>query len=146
MALLLNLVFRLGVTNRRRLTIKGKQEASSKAIFDFMEKCGAAWGARSDVIHKASSALTEVVETAFWSDLTKGPVTVETSFDEFNLDLAITYQGQAMDLEPRSLDLESTAPDRALARIAGHLIRQLTDRVKCSSRNGEAIITLHFEH
>jgi xanthine permease XanP len=146
MALLLNLVFRVGVASRRKFKIKGKEQASSQAIFDFMEKCGAAWGARSDVIHKAASALTEVVETVFWSDMAKGPVTVEASFDEFNLDLAITYQGQAMDLEPHNLDLESATPDQALAHIAGHLIRQLTDRIRCVSHNGEARVSLHFEH
>jgi len=146
MALLLNLVFRLGVANRGLMTIQGKEQASSQAIFDFMERKGAAWGARSDVIHRAASALTEVVETVFWSDLTKGPITIEASFDEFNLDLAITYQGQAMDLEPHRLDLEDATSDQALAHIAGHLIRQLTDRIKCDARTGEAIISLHFEH
>lgn len=146
MALLLNLVFRLGVASRRNLTIQGKEQASSRAIFDFLEKSGAAWGARSEVIHKAASALTEVVETVFWSGLAKGPVTVEASFDEFNLDLAISYKGQTMNLEPHALDLDSATSDQALSHIAGHLIRQLTDRIKTGSRNGDAQIALHFEH
>jgi xanthine permease XanP len=146
MALLLNLVFRLGVASREPLTIAAKEHASSQAIFDFMQKNGAAWGARPDVINRSASALTEVVETAFWSGLTKGPLKVEASFDEFNLDLAVSYQGSAMDLEPRHLDLEGDQADPALAHIAGHLIRQLTDRIKCDSQGGQARILLHFEH
>jgi len=146
MALLLNLVFRLGVANRGILTIQGKEQASSQAIFDFMERKGGAWGARPDVIHKAASVLTEAVETVFWSGLAKGPVRVEAVFDEFNLDLLIAYQGQPMDISPQRLDPEQTPEDQAFAHIAGHLIRQLTDRIKCDSRNGEAKISLHFEH
>ncbi len=146
MALLLNLVFRLGVANRSSMTIQDKEQASSQAIFDFMQKNGASWGSRPDVINKAASALTEVVESVFWSGLAKGALKVEASFDEFNLDLAISYQGHILDLTPHQLDLKNDQADPTLAHIAGHLIRQLTDRIKCESRNGEARISLHFEH
>jgi xanthine permease XanP len=111
-----------------------------------MQKNGATWGARPDVTNKAASALAEVVESVLWSGLTKGPVRAEARFDEFNLDLSISYEGDVLDLSPQRLDLESDQVESALAHIAGHLIRQLTDRIKCDSKNGQAKILLHFEH
>lgn len=146
LALFLNLMFRVGVTDRLYFTIDDQSQASSQAIFDFMENCGSTWGARSDVIRKAASALNEVVETAFWCQMTRGPIEVEAGFDEFSLDVLVVYQGREMEFELNELKLESTISDTALAHLAGHLIRQLTDRVKCVSRNGRVTVSLHFEH
>jgi NCS2 family nucleobase:cation symporter-2 len=146
LALLLNLVFRLGVTSRRGLSIAGKGEASSRTIFDFMEKCGAIWGARPDVVHRAGSALNEVVETAFWSGLAKGPVQIEASFDEFNLDLEITYEGQAMRLDAGPSDAGGFRTGTPVEHISEHLIRNLSDHIKTGVRNGHTMISLHFDH
>src|SRR5262249_54103945 len=60
-ALLLNLLFRIGIAQRAKLQIDPRAD-SSEQIFLFIEKQGGAWGARKEVIDRAKSAMNEFVE------------------------------------------------------------------------------------
>jgi xanthine permease XanP len=60
-AIALNLLFRLG-TKKTLEWVYRSESHTNEDIFAFMEKCGGAWGARHEVIQKASSALAESVE------------------------------------------------------------------------------------
>src|SRR5215831_758067 len=64
--------------------------------FTFMEAQGGVWGARRDVIMRATAALNEFVESAAALGLVNGKAQVEVSFDEFNLDMDIRYNGELM--------------------------------------------------
>ena len=57
-----------------------------------IEAQGAVWSARRDVIDRASSNLTQSIETIVESCNPKGWLEIETSFDEFNLDLRVSYR------------------------------------------------------
>ena len=79
-------------------------------------------------------------------DLTKEPVRLEMSFDEFNLDLILTYDG-----EPLAIDGEYVAPasvddDVQIAQLSLQLIRKNADRFDVSEKNGRQRISLHFDH
>jgi NCS2 family nucleobase:cation symporter-2 len=119
----------------------------SEKIFNFMETQGGTWGARREVITRATAALNEFMESATVLDLVKNKARAEVSFDEFNLDVEIRYDGKLMDLPTRRPTEEALlSDDKAVASLSGFLIRQYADRVKTETANGQSRIQLHFDH
>ena len=68
MALVLNMIFRIGVASKARLELNPAAFSSSD-IFDFMERQGGDWAARPDVIRSAAGAMNETMETVFSNNL-----------------------------------------------------------------------------
>ncbi|HEY7748883.1 MAG TPA: solute carrier family 23 protein [Aestuariivirgaceae bacterium] len=146
LVVILNLLFRIGVTKRQSLELTAGVDGSQK-VFDFMETHGAVWGARRDVIMRATAALNEFIESAAGLGLIKGKACAEVSFDEFNLDLEIRYDGVLMEFPSRRPTEEALISDEnAVARLAGFLILQYADRVSAAATDGRCRIHLHFDH
>src|SRR5262245_52987885 len=146
LVVLLNLLFRIGVTRRHVLELTGEAE-SSDVIFDFMETHGSAWGARRDVIQRAAAALNEFAETAAALELARAKIEVQVSFDEFNLDVDIRYDGRPMEFPAlRPTEAALLEDKTALAGLSGFLIRQYADRIKTENENGRCRVHLHFDH
>jgi NCS2 family nucleobase:cation symporter-2 len=146
LVVILNLLFRIGVTKRQSLELTAGVDGSQK-VFDFMETHGAVWGARRDVIMRATAALNEFIESAAGLGLIKGKACAEVSFDEFNLDLEIRYDGVLMEFPSRRPTEEALISDEnAVARLAGFLILQYADRVSAAATDGCCRIHLHFDH
>ena len=145
-ALLLNVVFRLGV--RRTVTLKVEPgQVDPVKIEQFMETQGAAWGARRDVIDRARFNLTQSIETIVESCEPRGTMEIEASFDEFRLDLRVAYAGPPLELpEKRPSAEEIVASDEGQRRLAGFLLRHSADKVEATSRDGRATILFHFDH
>jgi len=142
----LNLLFRLGITKRELLELTPGADGSQK-IFEFMETQGGVWGARRDVIMRVTAALNEFVESAAALDLVKGKVRAEVSFDEFNLDVDIRYDGRLMEFPTlRPTEAALLDDETAVAGLAGFLIRQYADRIKTETENGRCRVHLHFDH
>jgi xanthine permease XanP len=147
MAIILNLIFRLGIASRAVLEVREPAEASSKRIFRFMKRRGAVWGARADVIDRAASSLTEMLEALLCSGLAKGGATTEVSFDEFNLDIRISYTGDRMVFPDAAPPPEGMLEDRScLHQMAGYLTMAWADRVQSVEQDGLCRIDLHFDH
>jgi NCS2 family nucleobase:cation symporter-2 len=146
LVVLLNLLFRIGVTKRQLLELTPGVDGSQK-IFEFMETQGAVWGARRDVIMRATAALNEFVESAASLGLVNGKVQAEVTFDEFNLDLEIRYDGTLMEFpSKRPTEDALLADENAVASLSGFLIRQYADRMKAEMVNGRCRIQMHFDH
>jgi NCS2 family nucleobase:cation symporter-2 len=146
LVVLLNLLFRIGVTKRQFLELTPGVDSSQK-IFEFMETQGGLWGARRDVIMRATAALNEFVESAAALGLVKGKAQAEVSFDEFNLDTDIRYDGELMEFPSRRPTEDALlADEKAVAGLSGFLIRQYADRVKAEMANGRCRVQLHFDH
>jgi NCS2 family nucleobase:cation symporter-2 len=116
-------------------------------LYDFMQRLGGQWGARAEVVEKATGAMDEFMESAAGQELTHDPVTMEVRFDEYDLDVDIRYRGRSIEFpeqhpSPREL-LEDTD---VMDRVAGHLIRRYADRLSASRQDDECRIRLHFEH
>jgi NCS2 family nucleobase:cation symporter-2 len=145
-AFILNLVFRIGVRRVQRLVADPNRLAPER-IHEFMEAQGAAWGARRDVIDRATFTLTQSVETIVGSCKPEGPVEVEASFDEFNLDLRVSYTGVPLELpEQRPTNREIMESEEGERRLAGFLLRRQADRVLATSRVGRVTLSVHFDH
>jgi NCS2 family nucleobase:cation symporter-2 len=145
-ALLLNLVFRLGVRKTERLVVDPAR-VDPVAIEAFMETHGATWGARRDVIERASFNLVQSIETLVGAGAPTGPLEVAASFDEFNLDLRVSYDGPPLELpETRPSNEEIMASEPGERRLAGYLLRRYADRVAATQANGRTTILFHFDH
>jgi xanthine permease XanP len=145
-ALLLNLLFRIGIAQRAKLQIDPPAD-SSEQIFEFMEKHGGVWGARREVIDRAKSAMNEFIEAARASELSTGKIDAEVSFDEFNLDIDMRYDGEPMEFpRERPAEADLLADERSIAKLAGFLVRNYVDRVKSDRINRRCRVQLHLEH
>jgi xanthine permease XanP len=145
-ALLLNAVFRLGVRKVQKLVMDSAQPDAA-AIEQFMETHGAAWGARRDVIDRATFNLTQSIETIVDSCEPQGSLEVEATFDEFNLDVRVSYSGPALELpEKRPTNEEIMESEEGQRRLAGFMLRRYADRVAATHRAGRSTVLFHFDH
>jgi NCS2 family nucleobase:cation symporter-2 len=145
-ALVLNALFRLGV-RRTQTRLIDPHDPEPQKLSDFMEAQGAAWGARRDVIERATFNLTQSIETIVDGCAVQGPLEVAASFDEFSLDLRVSYEGAPLVLpETRPSNEEIMASEEGHRKLAGFMLRRYADRVQSSHRAGRCTILFHFDH
>lgn len=145
-AVSLNLVFRLGVRRAQRLDLDPKA-IDPVAVEAFMEANGSAWGARRDVIDRATFNVKQSIETIVEGCNPQGPLEVEASFDEFNLNIRVTYCGAPLELpEKRPTNEEIMASEEGQRKLAGFMLRSLADRVATTHKAGCSTILFHFDH
>lgn len=145
-ALVLNALFRIGIRSRATLVVARGQNAHDP-VRAFLEEQGARWGARRDVVERAIFGTAQAVESIGAHGGQEGPVTIEASFDEFNLDVRLTYQGEAFivpDHRPSPEEIEET--EEGLRLLAGYLVARTADRVRTGQRAGRCQIELHYQH
>ncbi len=145
-ALLLNLVFRLGVRRTQTLTVN-PLVVDAQQIEEFMQTHGATWGARRDVIDRARFNLLQSIELLADSGVTKGALHVAASFDEFSLDVRVSYDGVPLELpDRRPSNDEIVTSYEGQYRLAGYMLRNLADRVQVNNRGGHTTVAFHFDH
>jgi xanthine permease XanP len=142
----LNLLFRVGVRKTGTVTVP-LGPLDPVPIEEFMEQQGAVWGARRDVIERAKFNVTQSVETILDGCDPQGPLQIEASFDEFSLDIRISYAGAPMVLpEVRPSNEEIIASEEGQRALSGFLLRRFADRVRASHVDGRSTILFHFDH
>ena len=145
-ALLLNAIFRIGVLSKVSIALDSGAEAHG-AVRNFLEQQGARWGARRDVMERAIFGTAQAVESIAAYCKPQGPINIAASFDEFNLDVRISYEGAAFPLEPlRPTDSEIRDSEDGIRRLAGFMLQQNADRVRAASKDGRATLEFHYEH
>jgi NCS2 family nucleobase:cation symporter-2 len=145
-ALVLNVVFRLGVKRTVTLAVDPGR-ADPEKIEQFLRAQGAAWGARPDVIGRAVFAANQLVEAVTESFWKSGPLALQASFDEFNLDLRLSYNGEALEFpDRRPTDQEIRETDEGMRRLAGFMLRHNADRLRSEAQDGTATVHFHFDH
>jgi hypothetical protein len=151
-AIALTVFFRIGISRRGEVQLDGTH--TGQAATNFLEDCGACWGARRDVVARAGVAIGEALEALFGAELVEGPIILRASFDEYKLVLDLDYSGRAIsfaadqkiDLEALLDDDEDAALDAAMSGMSGQLIKHLADRVTSSETAGRALLRLRFNH
>ncbi|MBI4206302.1 MAG: purine/pyrimidine permease [Betaproteobacteria bacterium] len=145
-ALLLNFVFRIGVKQTAIFRVDNVPVDPEK-LEQFMETNGATWGARRDVIDRAKFNLAQSLEVIRDSCEPQGPVEVAATFDEFNLDLRVSYAGPPIELpDKRPTNEEIMESEEGQRKLAGFMLRRYADRVAASYRNGRSTLLFHFDH
>jgi xanthine permease XanP len=143
-ALALNLLFRLGVRKTARLTL---EEFDAQKIGDFFQTQCAVWGARPDVANRATFGAIQLVEAIAENCWRGGPLVIEASFDEFNLDVRVSYQGPALEFPDRRPSIEQIRDSEDATRLlAGFMLRRNADRVRSDLKDGRAVVHFHFDH
>jgi NCS2 family nucleobase:cation symporter-2 len=145
LALIMNMAFRVGLRQKVAVSFDPAQDEKLK-LDNFLDEHGANWGARRDIIIRARFALLQVVEAATQSDV-RSPFHIEASFDEFSLDLTVSYDGDLLELpsERPSVEEICDSPDGAL-RLAGFLLRRIADRTRSERAGKRAVVRFHFDH
>lgn len=146
LAVTLNLLARIGIEKRVTLRLVPGRD-TAQTIVDFLERQGSAWGARKDVVQRGASILVELFEGAVAAGLADGPVSVEASFDEFNLDFDVSYKGRPMafpETAPPPESVLGSASD-ALA-FSGSLVRKLSNGLTATEKDGHCRVRIHLVH
>ncbi len=145
-AVVLNLVMRIGIRERETLQLAHGIDApdAREAIEQFMAEHGARWAARHDVVTRARFCAQQAIEVI-------GPassgVELIVSFDEFNLDLRMNYEGAPLPLPERKPDTEAIlAGDDGERLLAGYLLRGSADNVQSTHKAGRTMLHFHFDH
>jgi xanthine permease XanP len=145
-ALSLNLLFRVGVKRKAAFAIE-RPEIVSEATEAFFAKQGGAWGARPDVIRRATFAVVQLAEAVFENCAPHGPIAVIATFDEFNLDVRIEYGGALLEFpDRRPSDTDIRDSDDGVRRLAGFMLRHSADRVRADRAGEQSVAFFHFDH
>ncbi len=145
-ALALNFVLRIGVRQTAVLAIETVPVDAAR-LDEFMEENGAAWGARRDVIERARFNLVQSMEVIADGCEPQGPVEVRATFDEFNLDVVVAYNGPPVELPTtRPTNEEIIESEAGQRKLAGFMLRRYADRVSATHRSGRSTILFHFDH
>jgi NCS2 family nucleobase:cation symporter-2 len=145
-ALSLNLLFRLGIRRTVSMTVDPKAFVH-KEIVNFFERAAGTWGARRDVMRRVEFGVQQAVEAIVEFCRVSGPITLEISFDEFDIDAELSYSGAAVELADRP-----PSPDELLGTesggrmLSGFLIRTQADRARSIEERGATVLKLHFKH
>ena len=146
MAISLHLLFRIGIATHQKLVIEPETDATD-AVFLFFRECGGLWGARSDVVARTTSAVAQCIETLTEFQLVQGNINIDASFEEFNLNVDIEYEGVLPVLSTTRPTTEEMLNDEdAFARLSGYLVMRYADKVDFSNKNGRCNLHLNFEH
>jgi xanthine permease XanP len=145
-ALILNLLFRLGVKKTARLSLEGPNFDLQK-IDDFFQANCATWGARPDVAKRAMFGAVQLVEAVAENCWRSGPLKLEATFDEFNLDVRVAYDGPPLEFPDRRPSIEQIrGSDDAARLLAGFMLRRNADRIRADSKDGRSNVHFHFDH
>ena len=145
-ALLLNLVFRIGVRKSASIDFTPGVDPISK-LEEFAERQGGVWGARRDVVERAVRAM---IETAECMELLIEPgrtARVTMKFDEYWLDVSTQYEGKPLVTGAAAPSVEELLEDESqLTRLGAIMIRRQATRLTTSSNGTVQRIHLGFEH
>jgi NCS2 family nucleobase:cation symporter-2 len=145
MALILNFIFRLGIARSAVLKLAPGTDFT-EAVFNFMERQGGLWGARPEIIRKAASAMSESMEAIIALNGNEVPVEMKASFDEFHLDVGITYSGKPL-TKARSLpSIEDMVDEKSCVEMSMFMVQKYCDRCFLEQHHGANVMKLHFVH
>jgi xanthine permease XanP len=141
-AVLLNLLMRIGV--RKRVSIRfAAGHATHEAVAQFLSEQGAHWGARRDIVDRTIYGVLQLLDVLE----VQSDITVDASFDEFNLDVRVSYDGEAVQFpEERPSDEYIRENEDGVRLLAGYMLRGNADRLLSESKAGKAAVFFHFDH
>ncbi len=145
-AMVLNLLFRIGIKQKVAATWMPGQMPSAE-IYGFLEHWGRVWGARPEVVQRATQSLVELYEVLSMPGTALGNIEVEAEYDEFKIVLRMRYSGNPLDFTaPLPGSQELLTCDTALVHHALHLVSNFANKAECWTKNGGQLVRLEFLH
>ena len=143
---MLNLLFRLGIKQKATLQIE-RDAVDPAAIEAFFLRQGSTWGARPEVVNRANFGTTQLIDAVADHCWREGPLTVSATFDEFNLDVTVSYSGDQIEFPVRRPSIEDIRKtDDGVRLLAGYLLRENADRIQTERKGNQATVRFHFDH
>ncbi|MGG5821202.1 solute carrier family 23 protein [Falsiroseomonas sp. HW251] len=144
-ALLLNAVLRFGV--RRDVTLTAPHAAiPSSEVDDFVTRAGMAWGARREVVSRVAHLAASCMDALATSGVVAGDARLRLTLDEAVITLRIAYEGPALVLAQAPPTPEEMLEDEnAPARLAGFMVRRLSDRLRVREKGGTVELVLSVD-
>ncbi len=145
-ALTLNILFRIGVRKSAELKLD-RTQVDSQTIETFLLKQGGIWGARADVTNRAIFGIIQLIDAIADHCWHEGPLTVTAKFDEFNLDVSVSYNGEQLEFPARRPAIgDIRASEQGARLLAGYVLRENADRIRTEQRSGRSVVHFHFDH
>jgi NCS2 family nucleobase:cation symporter-2 len=145
-ALLLNLVFRIGVKKSASIDFTPGGDPLTK-LEQFAQRQGGVWGARRDVIERVERAMIEAAECLELLVAARRTARVTMKFDEYWLDVLIDYEGKPLIASAAAPTHDELLADESqLTRLGAILIRRQATRLNVGASGGMQRISLGFEH
>ena len=99
------------------------------------------------MIARLSHLVANCMDALAGSAVARGVVTVAITCDETHIDLRITYDGTPLVLSDRAPTPDEILDDEdGPARLAGHMVRRLSDRLKLRQKDGTTELRLSLDH
>jgi len=118
----LSFLFRLGVSKRVKVELLPGPGVFD-AIHHLVEEHGAEWGMRREVAMRAEHAINEVVNSAVALNPGLKQLDASLSFDEFNLDTEIDYEGVPLEIADSVPSIDALGTDQGIAALSTFMIR-----------------------
>lgn len=142
----LNLCFRLGQRRGEAMAVD-PVAPDTDAVQGFVEACGAALGARRDIVIHAEWAAQELVNAVAATCSPRGPMTLSVRFDEFTLDLDLRYEGERFPVVAERPSLEEMMDgDGGMRRMSSYLLGRRAQRLTTGQDKAMAWVRLHFDN
>ncbi|GAA5233831.1 xanthine/uracil permease [Verticiella sediminum] len=143
-AVLLTALFRLGV-KRRTMQTFDIAHTTMEEVTRFIERQGALWGARREVVQRAQLAAWQAFDLLAQGGFVQAQpalIRLRTLHDEFSLSISFQYEGRAPVLSPTPPGHDELLEDpHAEARLAGYLINRLA---RAKVRQSGKLCSLHL--
>jgi NCS2 family nucleobase:cation symporter-2 len=144
-ALLLNLVFRIGIKKTAEISFMPGVDPLTK-LETFGHEQGGKWGARRDVMARVVNAMIESAECLGLVMPPGQSARFALRFDEYRLDLILTYDGEAFVTHgPAPSPQELMDDEKQLTRLAVMMIRRLATRLTATSNGITQHVTMNFD-
>lgn len=156
-AVLLNLIFRLGVFQRNALTLDSR-EVDSQRLAAFVADQGALWGAPQELVYRAEFMAIETVETLVEQELVRdqvvasprlppvavpgGLINLTTRFDEFSLTVVVSYRGLLLEPSRERPSAEAVLEEEGQLLLARYLVGRAADDVRAERQGDLCVLTL----
>jgi xanthine permease XanP len=141
----LSFLFRLGVAKRVKFDLEPGPGVFN-SIHRLVEEHGAEWGMRREVAIRAEHAINEVVNSAVALNPGLKQLEASLSFDEFNLDAEIEYEGVPLEIADSVPSIEALGTDEGIAALSTFMIRQHADRLRLKNRKSVCSVLIHLDH
>jgi xanthine/uracil permease len=144
-AVILNLFLRIGIKAHANIQLN-IGASTSEQIFIFMEKQGQLWGARKEIITKASYAFNEVFEMVVNSNQNESTIDLTVRFNEPKIEAKMEYTGKSFELPGRRPSTQEIEDPKNVHLLSGFLLTKYCDKIKVSEKNGNVTVKMFFEH
>jgi xanthine permease XanP len=145
-ALILNLVFRIGVRKSATFSVE-REQIDPQKIENFFSEQGKTWGARPDITKRASFGVIQLIEAIGSTYWRAGQMTVRASFDEYKMEIVVTYIGERLSFSEERPSVEQIVDsDDGPRLLAGFLLRRTADGVRSEFKAGKCTVHLHYDH